>query len=270
MSGVKPDPPETDPRPFRLFKASRIPFHLRSMSTPTARPEKQENLLINLLFNVVAPALILSKLSPETRLGPLWSLIVALAFPITYGVWDLISRKKWNFFSILGFISVLLTGGLGLMHVDGIWFAVKEAAIPAIFGVAVVGSLWTKTPLVRTFLYNDKILDTGKVHTVLEERSSVGAFEKLLFNATWLLSSSFFLSAVLNFGLARYILKSPSGTPEFNAELGKMTALSWPVIFIPSTVILLLALWYLLAGIRRLTGLTLDDIFREPPKKQKS
>ena len=239
------------------------------MSTPQARPEKQENLLINLLFNVAAPALILAKLSSESRLGPLWSLVVALAFPVSYGIWDLIARKKWNFFSILGFISVLLTGGLGLMHVDGIWFAVKEAAIPSIFGIAVVGSLGTKTPLVRTFLYNDKVLDTGKVHAVLEERDNVRAFERLLVNATWLLSVSFFLSAVLNFGLARYLLKSPSGTPEFNEELGKMTALSWPVIVVPSMIMTLGALWYLLAGIRRLTGLTLEDIFRQPPEKAK-
>jgi hypothetical protein len=239
------------------------------MPTATAPAAKQENLLINILFNVAAPALILSKLSGETRLGPVWALVVALAFPIGYGAWDLVTRRKWNFFSILGFVSVLLTGGLGLMKVDGIWFAVKEAAIPAIFGVAVLGSLWTKTPLVRTFLYNDKVIDTAKVHAVLEERSNVGAFERLLVHATWLLAGSFFLSAVLNFVLARILLKSPSGTPEFNAELGKMTALSWPVIVVPSMIMTFGALWYLLAGVRRLTGLKLEEVFHQPPEKPK-
>ena len=239
------------------------------MSTAPARTEKQENLLINILCNVVAPAVILAKLSAESRLGPLWALVVALAFPLTYGAWDLVARRKWNFFSILGFASVLLTGGLGLMHVSGFWFAVKEAAIPAIFGIAVVGSLWTKTPLVRTFLYNDKILDTGKVHTVLVERSSTVAFERLLANATWLLAAAFFLSSVLNFALARHFLKSPAGTPEFNAELGKQTAVSLPVIMVPFALMMFGALWYLLSGIRRLTGLTLDDIFRQPPEKPK-
>ena len=240
------------------------------MSTATARPEKQENLLINILFNVVAPSLILSKLSAGTRLGPVWALVIALVFPLTYGAWDLVKRRKWNFFSILGFVSVLLTGGLGLMKVGGIWFAVKEAAVPAMFGIAVVGSLWTKTPLVRTFLYNDKILDTAKVHAVLVERTNVAAFERLLANATWLLAASFFVSSVLNFALARYLLTSPSGTPEFNAELGKMTALSWPVIVVPSMVMTLGALWYLMAGIHRLTGLKLEDVFHQPPEKAKS
>ncbi len=239
------------------------------MSTDTARPAKQENLLFNILFNVAAPALILVKLSGETRLGPVWALIVALAFPICYGSYDLIVRRKWNFFSILGFTSVLLTGGLGLMRVDGFWFAVKEATIPAIFGIAVVGSLWTRTPLVRTFLYNDKVIDTGRVHRVLVDRSNTTAFERLLVHATWLMAGSFFLSAVLNFALARILLKSPSGTPAFNEELGKMTALSWPVIVVPSMIVTLGALWYLMAGIRRLTGMTLEEIFHPPAGKPK-
>lgn len=239
------------------------------MPTATAPTAKQENLLFNILFNVAAPALILSKLSGETRLGPVWALIVALAFPIGYGAWDLVTRRKWNFFSILGFTSVLLTGGLGLLKVDGFWFAVKEASIPAIFGVAVLGSLWTKTPLVRTFLYNDKVIDTAKVHAVLEERSNVGAFERLLVHATWLLAGSFFLSSVLNFVLARILLKSPSGTTAFNEELGKMTALSWPVIVVPSMIVTFGALWYLLAGVKRLTGLSLEEVFRQTPEKRK-
>lgn len=239
-------------------------------AAPAPAPaEKQENLLINLLCNVAAPALILAKLSGEDRLGPVWSLVVALALPLSYGTWDLIARRKWNFFSILGVVSVLLTGGLGLMKVDGFWFAVKEAAIPAIFGAAVIGSLWTRTPLVRTFLYNDKVLDTAKVQAVLVERGHVRDFENLLVRATVLLAAAFFISAALNFILARLLLRSPSGTPEFNAELGKMTALSWPVIVLPSMAMTIGALWYLLAGIRRLTGLTLEDIFRAPPEKEK-
>jgi intracellular septation protein A len=248
--------------------SSTVPPAARPLpSAPAPAPaEKQENLLINLLCNVAAPALILAKLSSEDRLGPVWSLVVALSLPLGYGTWDLVTRRKWNFFSILGVVSVLLTGGLGLMKVDGFWFAVKEAAIPAIFGVAVIGSLRTRTPLVRTFLYNDKVLDTGKVQAVLVERGHVRTFEKLLVRATVLLAAAFFVSAVLNFVLARILLRSPSGTPEFNAELGKMTALSWPVIVLPSMAMTIGALWYLLAGIRRLTGLTLEEIFRAPPE----
>jgi hypothetical protein len=232
-----------------------------------AAPDKKENLLINLVFNILIPTLVLSKLSTEARLGPVVGLIVALAFPLGYGVWDFLERRKTNFISILGFISVLLTGGLGLMQVSGMGFAIKEAAVPAVIGLAVMVSLKTKTPLVRTMLYNDQVIDVGRVDAVLSEKGNRGDFDRLMVQASWLLAFSFLVSAALNFGLARYLLKSPAGTAEFNAELGKMHFLSWPVIVIPSMAMMMFALWRLLAGIKRITGLELEAIFKAPPPK---
>ncbi len=270
--------------PKTLFKGGRAGSMARDMSDPaetTAAPsapptEKQENILLNLICNVALPSFILIKFSSPAKvllwqspgLGPMWALIVAVAFPVLYGAYDLVVRLKWNFFSVVGFISTLLTGGLGLLEVAAFWIAVKEAAVPLIFGVAVVGSLWTSTPLVRTLLYSDKILDTARVAEELAKRGAQAAFDQLLVRSTWLLAGSFFLSAVTNFVLAQVVLKSPPNTAEFKAEMGRMLALSWPVNVLPSMVVTLLALWYLLAGIKRLTGLTLDDIFRQPPEKK--
>ena len=99
-------------------------------------------------------------------------------------------------------------------------------------------------------------------------RNNENAFDKLLISSTYVLAISFLLSAVLNFILARVILKSPSGSVEFTQELGKMTALSWPVIVIPSTIVMAYALWRLFAGIKRLTGLGMEDVFKTPPPKE--
>ena len=239
------------------------------ISETNTKPEKRENMLINLIFNLVLPATILSKLSAENRLGPVYALILGLSLPLAYGIYDFVTRKKWNFFSVLGFISILLTGGLGLLKVDGIWFAIKEAAIPLMLGVAVIGSLKTKYPLVRTFLYNDKIIDVEKVHQALVFRDNESAFDRLLTSSTYVLAFSFLISAVLNFILARIILTSPSGSVQFTQELGKMTALSWPVIVIPSTIIMGYALWRLFAGIKRLTGLNMEAVLKTPPPKEK-
>ena len=84
------------------------------------------------------------------------------------------------------------------------------------------------------------------------------------------MAGSFVLSALLNFGLARYMLTSPAGTPEFNAQLGRMNVLSWPVIVLPSMVVTMIIFWQLMSGIKRLTGLGLEEIMRiEQPKKAK-
>lgn len=233
---------------------------------PAARPE---NLWVNLLFNIVVPAVILTTMSKPERLGPVWALIIGCSLPLAYGIYDLIVRRKWNFFSILGLFSILLTGGLGLLGISPFWFAVKEAAIPLTFGLAVLGSVFTPYPLVRTFLYNDKMIDVARVDAELDARGHHKTFDRLLQTSTYLLASSFLLSAILNFFLARYVIKSPGGTPEFAAELGRMTALSWPVITIPVLVVMVIALWRLIGGIRKLTGLDLDHIMKAPPEKKK-
>ena len=159
-----------------------------------------------------------------------WLLVIALAFPVAYGIYDFVARKKYNFFSVLGFVSILITGAVGIFELNKDWVAVKEAAIPALFAVAVLVSLKTPFPLVRTFLFNPDIFNVPKIERALVERNNETAFEKLLVNCTLYLVASFVLSAVLNYGLAKYVIRSETGTIEFTEELGKMHALSWPVI----------------------------------------
>lgn len=231
-------------------------------------PAKRENLLVNLLFNIAIPSLILAKASTPERLGPVVGLIVALAFPVSYGVWDFVKRREANFISIIGFASVFLTGGLGLMQVDNFWFAVKEAAVPAIIGLAVWASMYTQRPLVRQFLFNEQAFDTAKIESALVARGNASVFDRLLRSSTYWLVASFTVSAVLNYVLARWLLKSPTGSPEFNAELGKMNALSWPVIVIPTMIITVYALWRLISGIKRLSGLEFEQMMHTPPPKK--
>ncbi len=239
-------------------------------SAVTAPQPKRENLLLNLACNIAIPTIVLMKLSDENRLGPQWGMALALLFPLAYGVYDLIQRKKTNLFSILGIASVLLTGGLNQVKADGMWFAIKEASIPTLLGVAVLLSMRTKRPFVRELLWNDQVIDTAKVDAALAERGKQADFDRLLARASYGLALSFLVSAVLNFGLARYLLKSPAGTPEFNAELGRMNLLNWPVIVIPSMAMTLYVLFSLIKGLTNLTGLQMEDIFHSPPEKPKA
>ena len=231
---------------------------------PTARdaalrPER-ENLFLNLACNIFLPGLILSRMSGEDHLGPLVALLVGMSFPLGYGIYDLVVRRKWNFFSIVGLFSVGLTGSFALMQLDGFWFAVKEASVPALFGIAVLATLGTGRPLVRELILNESVVDVPRLESELDSRGTRADFERLLRTATLWMSAGFALSAVLNFMLARILLKSPGGTPEFTAELGRMTWLSWPVIALPSMVLTMLIVWRLLGGIHALTGLDMEDL----------
>src|SRR5438132_1272954 len=88
------------------------------MAAAAARPapRQRENMLVNLLFNIAAPGLILSKLSADDRLGPVGALLLGISIPLSYGLYDLVARRKWNLFSIVGLCSVSLTGGFALLQ----------------------------------------------------------------------------------------------------------------------------------------------------------
>jgi hypothetical protein len=224
-----------------------------------ARPPR-ENMLVNLVCNIVLPGLILSRLSSPDRLGPIGALLLGIAFPLGYGAYDLAVRKKWNFFSIVGLGSTALTGSFALMELDAFWFAIKEASIPTLFGIAILATAGTERPLVREFILNESMIDVPRLEEGLTERGTRAEFEALLRTSTLGMAASFTLSALLNFGLARVMLKSPPGTPDFTAELGHMTWMSWPVIALPSMVLTGLIIWRLMAGIHQLTGLGMDDL----------
>lgn len=227
----------------------------------------QENPFISLLFNIVVPSLILSKFSTAERLGPVKGLLLALAFPVVYSIWDFTKRRHISFISGLGFISILLTGVFTLVQLPVEWIAVKEAAIPSLIGIAIIVSMRTESPLVKKLLYNDTIINVDLVESRLESTHHKESFERLLAQSSYLLAGSFLISAILNFVLAQVLLKSPTGTPEFNEQLGKMHALSWPVIVVPSMAIMMFALYRLMKGIKDLTGLETEQVLKAHEKE---
>ncbi len=241
----------------------QTPTSEEPQTAPKPAPKK-ENLLVNILLNIVIPTLILSKFSGEDALGVKGAIIVALSFPICYGLYELKQRGKFNLFSAIGIVSILLTGGMALLKLPPEYIAIKEAGIPALFAIFTLISLKTKYPLVRTFLYNEKIMQVDKVSAALEKQGTETAFDKALVNASYLIALSFVVSSILNYVLAKYLLVSPPGTEAFNAELGKMNALSFPVIAVPATIVMMFALFYLFKQIKKLTQLDLEEILNQP------
>ncbi|NCP63894.1 MAG: MFS transporter [Paraglaciecola sp.] len=229
----------------------------------TEKPKKSGGMLGNLAFNIVIPVLIMTKLSGEDSLGPAWSIVAALIWPIAYGLWDLKQSGKVNAFSILGIISVILTGGISLLKLPAEYIAIKEASIPALIGIAVLVTQKTSKPLLKVFVLNEQIINWVNLNASLDEKNAQETFAKKLAISSYIVAGSFFLSAALNYILAKVILVSPPGTTEYTEELGRMTALSYPVIVIPSMLMLFAALWYIFNQIKKLTGRDLDHFLSD-------
>ena len=230
----------------------------------SSQPKKQS--LTHLFFEmgicILLPTMILKKLSGDDQLGATWSLVAALSLPLAWGIWEFIQSKKIKFIPALGFISILLTSGIGLLKLDSAYIAIKEALIPLVIGIAVLISAKTRSPLVKMFLYNDTVLHVDKVDTALTENNNKNQFERVLKNATLMLAGSFFLSATLNYLLAKFLITSPTGTAEFNDQLGSMNLWSYPVIVLPCMIVMFYAMFYIFRHITKLSGLTLEDIIR--------
>jgi hypothetical protein len=231
-------------------------------------PAKRENLLVNLLCNVALPTAVLSWGSGVHALGPRWGLVVALIFPVGYGLYDFGARRRFNFISFVGFASVLVSGGFGLMKLDGFWFAVKDAAIPALIGVAVLASMRAKEPLVQEMLYNPQVIDVERVGAALDARGAQAGFRQLMRSSSYLIATAMLLSAMLNYACARWIIRGQPGTEEFNRELAKMHWVGMLGLSLPVMAMMVFALWRLLKGIEALTGLTLDEVLHAEAGKK--
>ncbi|MBA3379053.1 MAG: MFS transporter, partial [Chloroflexia bacterium] len=147
-------------------------------------------------------------------------------------------------------------------------FAVKEAAIPAALALAILVSAWIGRPLARIFL--NQILDRERIDSALAEHGTAQEYEQRTAIATYLLAGAFVLSAILNFVLARIVVTSDPGTDAFNSELGRMTALSYPVITIPVMIVLFGTILYIFNTVGKLTGLEMEDIMKKKQKQKSS
>lgn len=237
---------------------SKLAKLLNYMSTKT--PAKRPNTLLELIFNIAIPSIILMKLSGDEHLGSVYALVLALIFPIAYGLYDFIKNKSMNFISLLGFLSTLLTGGIGLFELDVEWLAIKEAAIPSAIGIVVlISGFWGK-PLIAKLLLNPLLFNLDLIYESLANKNKTGEFKAKIQRANHLLSITFVFSATMNYLLAKWIVVSPSGTTQFNEELGEMTMLSYPVIAIPSMLMLFAIMFYVVRSVMKLTDLKLDEI----------
>ncbi|MBE1273885.1 VC0807 family protein [Enterovibrio baiacu] len=225
-------------------------------SVPTHKPRP----MVDLLVSIVVPAFILMKLSGENELGASGGLILALSFPLGWGLFELVKYRKFNFIALLGLVNVLLTGGIGLLELDTKWLAIKEAAIPGAIGLAVLASTFTSSPMIKALLFNPSVMDVEKINERLQQHNSVAEFEARLLKATYFVAGSFAFSSTMNYILAKWLVTSPAGTPEFNEQLGQLTLYSYPMIALPSTVMMMAIFYYLWRTIHGLTGLKLEEV----------
>lgn len=223
--------------------------------------KEQPHPLGDLLLTIILPSVILEFLSKPDRLGPAWALVVALMLPLGFGIYCFIKKRGLNFFSVLGLVAILVTGGLGLLNLSAVWFAVKEAAFPVFLGLAFPLSFAWGKPLVTELLLNPQVINHSLLQESLDTTGKQVAFRQLLKKASWVLLGTMMLSAVANAMLVLYYLEGTvPGTEAYTQAIGRQNWVGFIVIGVPMMGAMMALLFWMLGRLQALTGLERDDL----------
>ena len=233
----------------------------------------KENPFLSLIANIFFPVMILkngeSWLEGYNQYFSLeiqsFTFLIALLFPFTYFFFDLYNRKNINFISILGFVNVLLTGGIGIFGekygLTRISFILKEGLMPLIIGTFLIFLSKFKKETFDKMILNEALFDVEKIK---EDQNSenLKKIETFTTRAGYYFIAGFFISSIIQFILASIIVTDNPGDPSFNEQVSTMTWVSYIAVLGPTIIIVGKGYLNLINGIERITGLKKEDFLK--------
>lgn len=196
---------------------------------------------------------------PE-MLGATPALMLGLAAPLLFLLANLRREGKISPMSALSIGSVLLTGALGLIDLDARWFAIKEAALPALMGLLLFASANTRFSVLPALL--ERVLDHQKLEASLAGDSARADYQRAQQSASKTLGLVIAASGLASFLLARALVTEPSGSEAFVTQLGSYTAWSFPAVALPQLLATGYVLQRALDAIERAAGRPLGELLK--------
>ena len=191
--------------------------------------------------------------------------LIALIFPVAYFIYDFFKRKNVNIISILGFINVLLTGGIGIFGerfgLSKNWFIVKEGALPSFIGLGLIILRKLRKNSFNKILLNDIIFDNHKINSSIKYEEQ-NEFETIVHRAGSHFIVGLFMSSFIQFILASLIVTSNPGESLFNEQVATMTWVSFLAVFVITMSIVGKGYLGLISGIEKITGLKKEDFLK--------
>ena len=245
---------------------------------------EKENPLISICFNIFIPVLILKNGDnwiheilhlldiaelPVQFLDAInlssMAFLIALIFPVAYFIYDFFKRKNVNVISILGFINVLLTGGIGIFGerfgLSKNWFIVKEGALPSLIGLGLIILRKLRKNSFNKILLNDIIFDNHKINSSIKYEEQ-NEFETIVHRAGSHFIVGLFMSSFIQFILASLIVTSNPGESSFNEQVATMTWVSFLAVFVITMSVVGKGYLGLISGVEKITGLKREDFLK--------
>ncbi|MBQ0028958.1 MAG: hypothetical protein MJZ24_05125 [Paludibacteraceae bacterium] len=237
--------------------------------------EKPKGSMKSLLFNIILPVLCLFQLPKlitaatglERADAGKYGLIIALAFPVGFFLYHFIKERKTSLLAVVGFFGILVTGLIGLLELPREYVAYERAAVPLMIGLVLVLSNFGKNPLVKKMFYNPMMFNTEKIDQLITEKGNQEPFMKTLRNTSFMIAASFVLSSIVNYFVTQHYMGI---IEDYNEALGKVKLISLAVIFIPSMIVMIVALMYFMNQLKKLTGVSDSEELYAEQMKEKS
>ena len=243
------------------------------MSEVLKKKNIKENPLVSLVANIFFPVIILKNgenwLQDYNQYFYLeiqaFTFLIALLFPFMYFFFDLYNRKNINFISILGFLNVLLTGGIGIFGekygLTRTSFILKEGLIPLVIGTFLIFLSKFKKRTFDKMILNEALFDVEKIKEN-QNSENLKKIESLTTRAGYYFVTGFFISSIIQFILASIIVTANPGDSIFNEQVSTMTWVSYIAVLGPTVIIVGKGYLDLINGIEKLIGLKKEDFLK--------
>jgi len=212
------------------------------------------------VINIALPIAILFLLSDDDRLGPLPALLLAVTIPAVYGTWQLLRTRKVNAMSVMGIVSVLLTGVIGVFQLDSGLFAVKEALVPVGFAALLLISNRSDFPLVK--LLFDVVQRKEHVERAVHAVHGEPAYRRHIERSGAIWAGIMALSGVMKFTLASILVTADAGTKAFNTQLATYEVVQIPTSMAITMTLILALIWSIGKGTGRIIDLPPSQVLR--------
>lgn len=216
---------------------------------------------LQLLVTFVIPIFILTRYSGEGALGPVYGLLLALAFPVGLELYGVYKRRRIGMLPLLAIGGILVTGAIGLLGLSEDWLALRRGMPYAAGALLLLGSMAIRQPLLDTLL--PYVLDMEKVDGAVKTRAGRLRLQAVTVRASYMLVALLFALAAASYILTLIVIVSPTGTPGFNLEYARLRLISLPAITLPLVTGITGILYYLAESITKVTKLEFDDILKK-------
>ncbi len=192
------------------------------------------------------------------RLGAGVTLGLALAFPLTWLLAGVATKRRVDRLAAIALVGIGITGGTSLLQLDPKWIALKEGLIPSLMAAAMLLTCATQAPFLAAIL--DPILDRAAVEEALVQRQATEGWRAALIRGTLELSAILLASGVVSAAIAWWVLDAAPGTPAFNQQLSQVNTLGLVAVNLPVAGLATWRLSRVLDRLETITGLSIERL----------